>query len=127
MADQSAELLPELARYYEIELIVAQPEVDERWMLANFPVRTLEWFTANASRYERILYHFGNSSFHAHMFELVRRYPGVVVLHDFYLSGAVHYLASLKTEANAYARMLHHSHGYQALLEELRDGREASY
>ena len=127
VADQSAELLPELARYYDIELVVAQPEVDDRWMLANFPVRSVAWFEAHASRYDRILYHFGNSAFHAHMFELVQRHPGVVVLHDFYLSGAVHYLSSLNREPNAYCRMLYQSHGYHALIEEQAEGREASY
>ncbi|MRW88261.1 glycosyltransferase [Pseudoduganella sp. FT26W] len=127
VADQSIELLPELARYYDIEVVVNQTEVKERWVEANFPVRSSEWFDANADRYDRVLYHFGNSGFHAHMFELVKRHPGVVVLHDFYLSGAVHYLSSLNREANAYGRMLYQSHGYGALLHEQAEGREASY
>ena len=127
VADQSAELLPELARYYEIEVVVAQPEVSDRWMLANFPVRSVAWFEAHAERYERILYHFGNSGFHAHMFELVQRYPGVVVLHDFFLSGAVHYLASVNRSPQVYSRALYQSHGYRALIDEQADGREASY
>jgi glycosyltransferase involved in cell wall biosynthesis len=127
VADQSVELLPELARYYDIEVVVNQPEVKERWVEANFPVRSSDWFDANAERYDRVLYHFGNSGFHAHMFELLKRHPGVVVLHDFYLSGAVHYLSSLNREANTYAHMLYQSHGYGALLHEQAEGREASY
>jgi glycosyltransferase involved in cell wall biosynthesis len=127
VADQSIELLPELARYYDIDVVVNQPEVKERWVEANFPVRSTEWFDANAERYDRVLYHFGNSGFHAHMFGLLARHPGVVVLHDFYLSGAVHYLSSLNREANAYCRLLYQSHGYDALLHEQEEGREASY
>ena len=127
VADQSIELLPELARYYDIEVVVNQQEVKERWVEANFPVRSVAWFEANASRYDRVLYHFGNSGFHAHMFELLARHPGVVVLHDFYLSGAVHYLSSLDRERNAYGRLLYQSHGYAALAHELAEGREASY
>jgi glycosyltransferase involved in cell wall biosynthesis len=127
VADQSIELLPELARYYDIEVVVNQPEVRERWVEANFPVRSVAWFDANASRYERVLYHFGNSGFHAHEFALLARHPGVVVLHDFYLSGAVHYLSSLDREQNAYTRLLYQSHGYAALAHELAEGREASY
>jgi len=127
VADQSAELLPELARYYDIEVVVQQQAVEAGWLLSNFPVRSVDWFEANASRYDRVLYHFGNSGFHAHMFGLLQRHPGVVVLHDFYLSGAAHYLSSLKHELNAYARMLYESHGYQALIEELEQGREASF
>lgn len=127
VADQSIELLPELARYYDIDVVVNQPDVKERWVEANFPVRSAEWFDANADRYDRVLYHFGNSGFHAHMFGLVARHPGVVVLHDFYLSGAVHYLSSLNRERNDYARLLYQSHGYGALAHELAEGREASY
>ncbi|NGZ86538.1 glycosyltransferase [Duganella aceris] len=127
IADQSVELLPELARYYDIEVVVNQHEVGERWIAANFPVRDSAWFDANAERYDRVLYHFGNSGFHAHMFGLLARHPGVVVLHDFYLSGAAHYLSSLNRESNAYARMLYQSHGYAALMHEKAEGREASY
>jgi glycosyltransferase involved in cell wall biosynthesis len=127
VADQSIDLLPELARYYDIEVVVNQPEVKERWVEANFPVRSVAWFEANAQRYDRVLYHFGNSGFHFHMFDLLARHPGVVVLHDFYLSGAVHYLSALGREPNAYARLLYQSHGYGALAHELAEGREASY
>jgi glycosyltransferase involved in cell wall biosynthesis len=127
VADQSVELLPELARYYDIEVVVAQPQVSERWVLANFPQRSAQWFDENAGRYDRILYHFGNSSFHAHMFDLLARHPGVVVMHDFFLSGAVNYLASASRDPNAYCRMLYASHGYRALIDEQAEGREASY
>ena len=127
VADQSVELLPELARYYDIDVIVNQPDVKERWVEANFTVRDCDWFDANAGRYDRVLYHFGNSGFHAHMFGLLARHPGVVVLHDFYLSGAAHYLASLDRGADAYATMLYRSHGYAALRHEQAEGREASY
>ncbi|WGG51374.1 glycosyltransferase [Rugamonas sp. DEMB1] len=127
VADQSVELLPELARYYDIEVVVSQPEVRERWVEANFPVRSADWFDQNAERYDRILYHFGNSAFHAHMFALLARHPGVVVMHDFYLSGAVNYLASASQTPNAYCQMLYASHGYRALVDEAERGREASY
>ena len=127
VADQSVELLPELARYYDIDVVVNQPEVQERWVEANFPVRSAQWFDANAGRYDRILYHFGNSAFHAHMFDLVQRHHGAVVMHDFYLSGAVNYLATASHDKNAYGRMLYASHGYRALADEKADGREASY
>ena len=127
VADQSVELLPELARYYDIEVIVNQPDVKERWVEANFPVRSCAWFEANAARYDRVLYHFGNSGFHAHMFGLLARHPGVVVLHDFYLSGAVHYLSSLDRSGTTYGTMLYRSHGYAALAHERAEGREASY
>jgi glycosyltransferase involved in cell wall biosynthesis len=127
IAEHSVELLPELARYYDIEVVVSQAEVRARWVEANFTVRDSDWFDANAGRYDRVLYHFGNSSFHARMFDLLARHPGTVVLHDFYLSGAAHYLSSLERGGHGYAVMLYRSHGYAALAHEHAEGREASY
>lgn len=126
IADYSAELLPELARHYEIELVLAQASVDEPWLNANFPQRSVAWFDANAQRYDRILYQFGNSAYHEHMFGLLRRHPGVVVLHDFYMSGITNYAAAASPHPNAYCRALYLSHGYRALIDERERGREAS-
>jgi hypothetical protein len=83
IADYSAELLPELAKYYEIDLVVDQERVaDPR--VAGFPQRSPDWLRANAHAFDRVLYHVGNSHAHQHMFELVRDVPGIVVLHDFF-------------------------------------------
>lgn len=115
IADYSAELLPELARYYEIDVVTPQSELTDRWVRGNFPCRSPEWFSQNASRYERVLYHFGNSSFHSHMFDLLEQVPGTVVLHDFYLSGILHHLQMAEGQVDRYSRALYLSHGYVAL------------
>ena len=81
---------------------------------ANFPVRDIGWFKQNAYRYDRILYHFGNSHFHGHMFDLLAEYPGVVVLHDFFLSGALHWLEATGGAPGLFRRALYRSHGYPA-------------
>ena len=71
IADYSAELLPQLARYYEIEVIVRQDEISDSWVSANCPIRHINWFRSNARNFDRVLYHFGNSPFHSHMFDLL--------------------------------------------------------
>jgi glycosyltransferase involved in cell wall biosynthesis len=117
IADYSAELLPELARHYEIDVIVDQREITDPRVKANCPVRSAEWFVANASMYDRVLYHFGNSTFHQHMFGLLERYPGVVVLHDFYLSGILAYMELSGLCPHEWTRALYLSHGYQGVRE----------
>jgi FkbM family methyltransferase len=117
IADYSAELLPELARHYEIEGIVSQAEVRDSWILANVPVRSAEWFDQNADSYDRVIYHFGNSTFHAHMFGLLDRHPGTVVLHDFFLSGVLAHMEWTRQAPNAWSRALFDSHGYRAMME----------
>ncbi len=116
IADYSAELLPELSKYYDIEVIVEQTEVIESpWVTNNVAIRSSDWFAKNANHFERVLYHFGNSAFHKHMFDLLEDIPGVVVLHDFFLSGIqAHREASVHNQ-NAWSTALFSSHGYQAI------------
>ena len=123
IADYSAELLPELARQYEIEVIVAQDVISEPWVKENCPTRTVQWFVENSDRYERVLYHFGNSTYHCflgmktvqHMFELLKVVPGVVVLHDFFLSGITAHIDMHGYWPDYWAQELYLSHGYTAL------------
>jgi glycosyltransferase involved in cell wall biosynthesis len=124
IADYSAELLPELARYYDIDVITDQESIADPLVTANFPQRSVSWFDAHANTYDRILYHFGNSSFHQHMFELLERHPGIVVLHDFYLSGILAHMDGQRYRPYAFPVALYRSHGYAALLEDkvARDG-----
>lgn len=117
IADYGAELLPELARHYDIEAIVNQSEVRDPWICANIPVRSAEWFDQNAGLYDRVLYHFGNSTFHSHMFGLLARHPGVVVLHDFFLSGVLAHLEWTGDAADIWSKALFDSHGYSAIRE----------
>ncbi len=118
IADYSTELLPELAKFYDIEVVVAQDEVSDPWVLANCPVRTPEWFLAHAQDFDRVLYHFGNSEFHQHMFGMLKAVPGVLVLHDFYLSGLVAYMESTGRVPGFWSRQLYGSHGHDALREQ---------
>jgi glycosyltransferase involved in cell wall biosynthesis len=115
IADYSAELLPHLAQHYEIEVISAQEEIDDPWIKANCPIRSAQWFNEHADDYERVLYHFGNSEFHQHMFGMLKRAPGVVVLHDFYLSGVIAHMDVTGVAPAHWARELYFSHGYKAL------------
>ena len=116
ISDYSAELLPELARHYRIEVIVAQEQVTDTYVRANCPIRDVDWFRRNAHEFDRVLYHFGNSDFHSHMFELLRDHPGVVVLHDFFLSGIVAHRDVHGEAPGAWARALLASHGWSAAL-----------
>ena len=92
IADYSAELLPELSRHYQIE-VVQDPAGD----------------------FDRILYHMGNSDHHSHMFGLMRRHPGVMVLHDVYLGHLISHRDRNGEEPGGWARALYASHGYTAL------------
>jgi len=117
IADYSAELLPELGKFYDIDVIVAQDEITDSWVKENCHMRTPEWLRQNARQYDRVLYHFGNSEFHQHMFQLLEDVPGVVVLHDFYLSGILAHLELNGLAAGVWQEALYNSHGHISLCE----------
>lgn len=126
IADYSAELLPALGEFYHIDVVVDQVSVEGSWINANCQIRTVDWFKENAWQYDRILYHFGNSVFHRHMFELARSFPGVVVLHDFYLSGIIARITMHDHLTGFWERALYDSHGYQAVVDRYKAANSAS-
>jgi len=117
IADYSAELLPELSRYYDIEVINNQDICSDPYIKANFAIRSLAWFKHHAEQFDRILYQFGNSPFHEHMFDLINDFPGVIILHDFFLSSIQAYRENSGLTPNAWVESLYHSHGYNAVKE----------
>jgi glycosyltransferase involved in cell wall biosynthesis len=115
IADYAAQCLPALAEYFDIELVTNQPQVRLPAELAALPRRDLAWFSANAGRYDQLIYQFGNSPFHSHMFALLEQHPGVVVLHDFYLSSVLSYEQMTGAMPRGWVDALFHSHGYAAV------------
>ena len=125
IADYSAELVPELAKYYDVELVIAQEAVfDPR--LDGLARRDPDWLRAHAGEFERVLYHFGNSHAHQHMFELLRDVPGTVVLHDFFLSGVLDNLEREEYLPKGFLHALYDSHGFSGLLSHRKEGRNPS-
>lgn len=115
IAVYALELLAELASHVDIELVVAQAEVALPPRLAHLPVREAAWFAEHGDEYDQVLYQFGNSPFHSHMFALLARHPGVVVLHDFFLGGALVHAQMSGAAPTAWGDALLHSHGYAAV------------
>ncbi len=124
IADYSAELLPELGRFYDIDVVIEQNTVSDDWINANFPVRSAAWFERHSSNYQRVVYQMGNSPFHVYMFDILRRHPGVMVLHDLYQSAVLNWLSHTRGEPDEFLRAIFDSHGYLGLLQEREHGRE---
>ncbi|GGA11312.1 glycosyltransferase [Dyella caseinilytica] len=115
IADFSAELLPELMAHYDIELIVDNADRATHLDGLVLPVRDVHWFLANAKHFDRVLYHFGNSEFHAHMFDVLAKVGGTVALHDFYLGNLHHWMQDTGRSPGVWQRALYEGYGYHAL------------
>jgi len=115
IAVYAAELMPALSKLYEITVISDQSIVAPGSYTDCITVRPVSWFEEHAREFERIVYHIGNSPFHVHMFDLLKRHPGVVVLHDFYLGNVYHWMELEGKHPNAFKNALLRSDGYRAL------------
>jgi glycosyltransferase involved in cell wall biosynthesis len=116
IAGYSAGLLPALAAHYQIDLILDQATLDAPGVAGLCGVQTAEWFLEHGGEYDRVLYQFGNSTYHQYMLPLLERFPGTVVLHDFYLSGLMAHL-ELHGGGLQWSSALYESHGWAALSE----------
>ena len=125
IADYSADLLPALARYYDITLISEKETTDTR--LWGFPRLNPEEFLRDATQFDRVLYQIGNSEFHRFQLEsLLPRISGMVVLHDAFLSGYANWVAYVNGRPDMFRATLFHAHGYPALRYEASNGRDAA-
>ena len=116
ISDYSAELIVALSRHYEI--IIVSGHSNEKGTLPEgaSALISVSEFCAEAAYFDRVLYHIGNSHYHCYMFPLMKRIPGVVVLHDFYIGNALKY-AEQHGQPGVWRKSLYHSHGFRALIE----------
>lgn len=84
IADYSAMLLPALARLADLTLYTNSAEAVPENLAALGPVQPVNQFAGTlAAGVDMCLYQMGNNSqFHRDIYQTMRRYPGVVTLHD---------------------------------------------
>ncbi len=110
VSDYSEELLPHLARAFEITLVTDQLTPTNP-ALAAFPKLDVRELDARAASFDALVYHIGNAPLYANFYNAARRLPGVIVLHDVTL----HHLRAWQTiergSASAYFDALRAAYG----------------
>lgn len=110
ISDYSEELLPLLARAFEIELIVDRFKPSNPG-LSQFRTRALDEFKRSAQDFDLTLYHMGNSPAHASIFKTLREIPGVVVMHDVVLHHLRAWLTLDRGDAAGYIQAMREDYG----------------
>ncbi|NDK38350.1 glycosyltransferase [Pseudoxanthomonas gei] len=122
IAEYVAILLPALARHFDIDLYTSADLGDLDSLKARYGVHHFSELEANRDRYDEVIYQFGNSPFHSHMVDLLDRVPGIVVLHDFYLSSMLAHMDLHEDHPGLFGQELVRSHGDEAHDELLLKG-----
>ncbi|XYJ11339.1 glycosyltransferase [Telluria sp. B2] len=115
VADYAVRVLPTLLPRFEIDLIVEHKSVSLPPELAKLACRDVAWLRSHAGDYDHIVYQLGNNPLHSYMLPLLAEHPGVVVLHDFYLSSTLAYEQMTGAMPGIWTHALFASHGYRAL------------
>ncbi len=120
IASYTAELLEPLLDYYDIDVItqsqhkiLSAPDGAANHLVN---VHKPEWFFSNAESYERVIYQVGNSTFHDWQLDLIGKFPGVVVLHDFLLDGLYWEMERSGRYPHVRVKESYYSHGYEAIV-----------
>lgn len=114
IADYSADFLPYLNRHFDIDLYLSNHHCEDEKTSALLRIFDIKDFAQTAQAYDAIIYEVGNSDFHTHMLELMEQYPGVVTLHDAYMSGILSALEHGMNQPHRFANELLYSHGPRA-------------
>ncbi len=85
VADYSAELLPKLSRHLDLTLFVNDPSQVDALIAGRYDPKPISSYPDRRDEFDVALYHIGNSSFHAEIYKMAIRFPGIVVLHDYVL------------------------------------------
>ena len=116
IAAYSEALLAHLCPYYELTLVVEDQPPVLPLALQHLPWLTARDFANNADHFERIVYQIGNSRYHVWQFDLIRRHPGLVVMHDYYLYDALWHQENAGIKPLALRAGLYNDHGYPAVV-----------
>lgn len=85
ISEYSEALLEGLAELFEITLLTDDYKIESEWLKKKFTIRKYS-SSDDYEKYTYIIYNFGNNpEYHSYMYEMIQRYPGYVILHDFIL------------------------------------------
>lgn len=82
----SVDIINEMAKYADVDVYIEK--YNHQANLRNgIKVLFHEQYHQNSSKYEATVFHIGNNMYHAYMIPYLKKYSGIVVLHDINLSG----------------------------------------
>ena len=121
ISDYSADLLPYLQKEMDVDLFIEPGiTISDPGLRSKFKFFPWTELFDRRDDYDTVVYQMGNSEYHAHMLKLIKDFPGVVVLHDFYLSHLIFHLCG--TNYSGFENVdinfeLEKDHGLRALVD----------
>jgi glycosyltransferase involved in cell wall biosynthesis len=108
IADYSAELLPHLVQLADVTVFTDDPATIG---LPGLAFRPTSDFPQSHADYDLPLYQMGNSDQHESVYAMLLRYPGVVVLHDYFLHHFIRHRTAGRGDWTSYGREMGYALG----------------
>lgn len=96
ISDYSYDIICELSQYFDIDVFIDNGYEAKCSMPENVKIYKHYDFVDRASEYGEIVYQVGGSSYHSYMFDYIKEFQGVVVLHDLNLHGILDFISGLR-------------------------------
>ena len=89
ISDYSEELIFELSKYVDIDIYIARNyKPNNQDIVEQFKIYPFNIDNFDPGAYDEIVFHMGNSSQpHSYMYDAIKEFHGIVVLHDYFLQG----------------------------------------
>ena len=114
IADYVDELLPCLAGRMKVDIFTSDTASVNKAVSDLCDVFHWSRLLELSLHYDEVIYQFGNSPFHSHMLELLDKVPGLVVMHDLYLSSMLSHMDEHEGQPGVFGKELRRSHGLGA-------------
>ena len=115
VADYSAEFLPYLAAEADLTLFTEAPAGVSPTLQRQFPIYDLAQYPAMRWQFDAALYHIGNNHHHEAIYQLFCQYPGIAVIHDYFLHPFLGARSQRRGGYSLYRRELGYSYGLEGI------------
>lgn len=128
ISDYSVDILNEICQYFNVDVYIDDNYKVDCELASNVTIYNHRTFENNVRQknYHEIIYQMGNSDFHLYMYPYIKKYKGIIVLHDYNMNGiALHYSLYLKKNKRLYKELLLEDYDKQivnAYMEKVNDG-----
>jgi glycosyltransferase involved in cell wall biosynthesis len=114
VADHSEGLLPHLAKMADVDLFIEDGYAPSNSQISDsFEVFSARLFPMRARDYEAVLYAMGqNADIHGYVYDTLREFPGVVILHDVTLHRMMINLAAKRDRMGMYLGAMEDTYGF---------------
>lgn len=123
IADYSAGLLPHLVEHVDVTLFGSAPAGTPH----HLPIHPISHYPTLRWQFDLPLYQMGNSQHHLDLYNMARRYPGLLVLHDYILHHFIAHHTSGQDNYPAYVREMGFDAGLPGIQQAwaIKAGRQA--